>query len=56
VVGESEGLDLVKALGGTLHWLITPLNSGGLPPTYGNGNQSALLQFDPTHGGKGPET
>ena len=29
VVGESEGLDIVKALGGKLHWLITPLLGGG---------------------------
>ena len=43
IVGESEGLDIVKTLGGTLHWLITPLlGSGG---TYGN--TSALVHFEP---------
>jgi hypothetical protein len=44
VRGESEGLDIVKALDGDLHWLITPLLSGGLPPTYGN--TSALVHFE----------
>jgi hypothetical protein len=56
VLGESEGLDIVKALGGTLHWLITPLGTGGKPPTYGDFGHSALVHFDPVHGGKGPET
>ena len=43
IVGESEGLDIVKARGGKLHWLITPLlGSGG---TYGN--TSALVHFNP---------
>jgi len=56
VLGESEGLDIVKALGGTLHWLITPQGTGGKPPTYGDFGHSALLHFDPVHGGKGPET
>jgi hypothetical protein len=56
VLGESEGLDIVKALGGTLHWLITPQGTGGAPPTYGDFAHSALLHFDPLHGGKGPET
>jgi hypothetical protein len=56
VLGESEGLDIVKALGGTLHWLITPQGTGGKPPTYSDFGHSALLHFDPLHGGKGPET
>jgi hypothetical protein len=56
VLGESEGLDIVKALGGTLHWLITPQGTGGKPPTYGDFGHSALVHFDPLHGGKGPET
>ena len=56
VSGESEGLDVVKALGGTLHWLITPLLLGGTPPTYGDSRHSALVHFEPLHGGKGPET
>lgn len=43
-VGESEGLDVVKVLDGELHWLVTPFQSGGLPPTYGN--TSALVHFE----------
>ena len=42
IVGESEGLDIVKTLGGTLHWLITPLL--GVGGTYGN--TSALVHFN----------
>ena len=34
VFGESEGLDVVRALGGTLHWIITPFDPAGRPPTY----------------------
>jgi hypothetical protein len=56
VLGESEGLDIVKALGGSLHWLITPAQTGGKPPTYGNSFHSALVHFEPLHGGKGPES
>lgn len=56
VLGESEGLDIVKALGGTLHWLITPQGTGGAPPTYGDFAHSALVHFDPLQGGKGPES
>ena len=34
IIGESEGLDIVKARGGKLHWLITPFRpGGGRPPT-----------------------
>jgi hypothetical protein len=47
ITGESEGLDVVAALGGTLHWIVTPLDPSGRPPTYpppGN----ALLHFRPT--------
>ncbi len=44
VFGESEGLDMVKVLDGELHWLITPLQTGGFPPTYGN--TSALVHFE----------
>jgi hypothetical protein len=47
IVGESEGLAVVAALGGTLHWIVTPLDPAGRPPTYpppGN----ALLHFAPT--------
>jgi hypothetical protein len=55
VLGESEGLDIVKGLGGTLHWVITPQGTGGRPPTYGDLGHSALIHFDPLQGGKGPE-
>jgi hypothetical protein len=47
LVGESEGLAMVDALGGVLHWIVTPLDAAGRPPTYpppGN----ALLHFVPT--------
>jgi hypothetical protein len=44
IFGESEGLDVVNALGGTLHWIITPFDPAGRPPTYAPpGN--ALLHF-----------
>jgi hypothetical protein len=42
--GESEGLTTVRALGGTLHWLIAPFDPQGRPPTYGAG-RSAVLSF-----------
>jgi hypothetical protein len=42
--GESEGLATLRALGGTLHWLIAPFDPQGRPPTYGPG-RSALLTF-----------
>ena len=46
IFGESEGLDVVDALGGTLHWIITPFDPAGRPPTYAPpGN--ALLHFVP---------
>ena len=54
VVGESEGLDIVKTLGGILHWQITPFNTGGRPATYGLGG-TALVHYMPKHGGKGQE-
>ena len=50
VFGESEGLEIVDALGGTLHWLITPYQTGGRPPTYGR--TSALVHFVPAPGVK----
>jgi hypothetical protein len=46
VVGESEGLDAVNALGGVLHWQIQPYNTEG-PPTYGFTN-GVLLHFVPS--------
>jgi hypothetical protein len=48
VIGESEGLDIAKTLGGELHWLITPFQTGGRPPTYGR--TSALVHFVPAKG------
>jgi hypothetical protein len=50
VIGESEGLEVVDALGGELHWLITPFQTGGRPPTYGP--TSALVHFVPAPGTK----
>jgi hypothetical protein len=43
VHAESEGLDLVDAAGGVLHWLLSPFATSG-PPTYGAGH-SELLSF-----------
>jgi hypothetical protein len=45
IVGESEGIDTVNALGGLLHWQIQPYNQEG-PPTYGPLN-GELLHFVP---------
>lgn len=45
VRAESEGLDVIDARGGTLHWLLSPVAAGG-PPTYGSGH-SELLSFVP---------
>jgi hypothetical protein len=45
IVGESEGLDTVDALGGTLHWLIQPYKEQSIP-TYGVTN-GTLLNFVP---------
>ena len=44
-VGESEGLAVNPSCGGVLHWIVTPFNTEGKPPTYGAGN--ALLHFVP---------
>jgi hypothetical protein len=50
IIGESEGLEVVDAFGGLLHWLITPFQTGGRPPTYGR--TSALVHFVPAQGTK----
>jgi hypothetical protein len=42
--GESEGLDTLSALGGVLHWIITPADPQRRPPSY-QGN--VLLHFAP---------
>jgi hypothetical protein len=47
VSAESEGLDVLAARGGVLHWLLSPFAPGGKPPTYGTGH-SELLTFVPT--------
>jgi len=46
VAAESEGLDVLDARGGVLHWLLTPFPPGGGNPTYGPGH-SELLTFVP---------
>lgn len=46
IAAESEGLDVIKARGGVLHWLLSPFTSAGTPPTYGPGH-SELLTFAP---------
>jgi hypothetical protein len=50
ICGESEGLDLIPTLGGTLHWLIGPIGAG-CSPTFGP--TSALLHFVPAPGRPG---
>jgi hypothetical protein len=45
ISGESEGLDVVPALGGTLHWMIQPLTRRP-PATYPTG---VVLHFDPAN-------
>src|SRR3954465_1937774 len=49
IVGESEGIDTVDALGGHLHWLIQPYNEKNVPP-YGVPN-GTLLHFVPAQPG-----
>ena len=44
VAAESEGLDVLDARGGLLHWLLSPFAPGGKAPTYGTGH-SELLTF-----------
>ena len=46
-VGESEGLAVNSTCGGVLHWIVTPFNLEGKPPTYG-ASENALLNFVPT--------
>ena len=45
VAAESEGLDVLDARGGVLHWLLSPIVPGRTP-TYGSGH-SELLTFVP---------
>jgi hypothetical protein len=44
VAAESEGLDVLDARGGVLHWLLSPFAPGGRAPTYGTGH-TELLTF-----------
>jgi hypothetical protein len=44
VAGESEGLDVVDDGRGVVHWLVTPFDPRGRPPSYGPGH-SELLSF-----------
>jgi hypothetical protein len=46
VSGESEGLDVLDDGHGIVHWLVTPFDPRGRPPTYGIGH-SELLSFVP---------
>jgi hypothetical protein len=46
VAAESEGLDVIDARDGMLHWLLSPFAPGGATPTYGVGH-SELLSFVP---------
>jgi hypothetical protein len=44
IAGESEGLDVLDDGAGLVHWLVTPFDPRGRPPTYGT---SELLSFVP---------
>jgi hypothetical protein len=46
VAGESEGLDVLDDGHGLVHWLVTPFDPRGRPPTYGTGH-TELLSFVP---------
>jgi hypothetical protein len=50
VCGESEGVDTVRTLGGTLQWLVSP-QAVGCKATYGP--STALLHFVPRPGSRG---
>jgi hypothetical protein len=52
ISGESEGLVVVRALGGVLHWLVTPVDPAGRPPTYGP-ESNVLLNFMPAGAASG---
>jgi len=46
VSGESEGIDVVDDGHGVVHWIVTPFDPRGRPPTYGTGH-AELLSFVP---------
>jgi hypothetical protein len=50
ICGESEGLDIIRTLGGRLHWLIAPSDPGC---TLTFGPTSALLHFSEPPGRRG---
>lgn len=52
IVGESEGVAAVEALGGILHWQVMPYNESGLP-TYGVA-EGTVLTFAPAPRGRSP--
>ncbi|MDQ6793796.1 MAG: hypothetical protein M3067_03015, partial [Chloroflexota bacterium] len=47
IVGESEGVEVFQGLGGTLHWLVAPYNTQGIP-SEGPFYTSTLLHLVPT--------
>ena len=49
LAGESEGLDVIRAFGGVLHWMVTPFDPSGRPPTYGP-NGTAFIHLAPVTG------
>jgi len=53
LIGESEGLDFINALGGVLHWQIQPYNREHKRPTYGYGH-ATFLHFVPRAGPSRP--
>jgi hypothetical protein len=48
ICGESEGLHVMRTMGGELHWLIAPVGIGCPRLTFGP--ESALLHFTPRSG------
>ena len=42
VAAESEGLDVLIARTGLLHWLLSPFAPGGAKPTYGTGHSELV--------------
>jgi hypothetical protein len=42
VAGESEGLDVIDDGHGLVHWLVTPFDPRGRPPTYGFSHNELL--------------
>jgi hypothetical protein len=53
MIGESEGVEVFQGLGGTLHWLVAPYNTRGIP-SEGPFYTSTLLHLQPTAAPTGP--